>query len=265
MKIAIMGAAGRMGRELLRATAAMPGCSISGGIEQAGNALIGQDLGTLAGLSPLGVALSSETEAVISTADAIIDFTSPAATSRFAAIAANAGTVHVIGTTGSDADSERAIQAASKGIPIIKAGNMSLGVNLLVALTKRVAAALGEDFDIEVLEMHHRMKVDAPSGTALMLGQAAADGRNIDLTKRSVRSRDGHTGPRTAGDIGFATLRGGSVVGDHTVIFASDGERIELTHKASDRGIFAKGAVRAAVWGKGRAPGLYSMADVLGI
>lgn len=265
MKIAIMGAAGRMGRELLSAVATTPGCTISGGTEHATNPLLGQDLGTLAGREPLGIALSSDIEQAITNADAIIDFTSPAATANFAGLAAKSGTVHVIGTTGVDASTDAAIHQAARHIPIIKAGNMSLGVNLLVALTKRVAAALGEDFDIEILEMHHRLKVDAPSGTALMLGHAAADGRNIDLNTRSVRVRDGHTGARKTGDIGFATLRGGSVVGDHTVIFASDGERIELTHKASDRGIFAKGAVRAAVWGKGRAPGLYSMADVLGI
>jgi 4-hydroxy-tetrahydrodipicolinate reductase len=161
------------------------------------------------------------------------------------------------------ADDEAKIEAAARHATIIKAGNMSLGVNLLVELTKKVAYALDEDFDIEVLEMHHRNKVDAPSGTALMLGQAAAAGRGIDLEKHSVRSRDGHTGARRRGDIGFATLRGGSVVGEHTVIFAADGERVELTHRAADRGIFARGGVKAALWGKGKSPGLYAMADVL--
>lgn len=265
MKIAVMGAAGRMGQELIRAVAATPGCTVSGGTEKAGSEAVGRDLGTLAGLEALGVAVSSDIVAVISGADAVLDFTTPHATSGFAKIAAEHGVVHVIGTTGFDAASEAIVTEAAKRTAIIKAGNMSLGVNLLAALTKQVAAALGEDFDIEIVEMHHRLKVDAPSGTALLLGAAAAEGRNVALGDCSVRVRDGHTGPRKAGDIGFATLRGGSVVGDHTVIFAGNGERIELTHLAADRGIFARGAVKAAVWGKGRAPGLYSMADVLGI
>ncbi|PPC86798.1 MAG: 4-hydroxy-tetrahydrodipicolinate reductase [Hyphomicrobium sp.] len=265
MKIAVMGAAGRMGRELVRAIAATPGCEVSGGTEPPQAATLGHDLGTLAGLDPLGIVVSSNAADVISNADVILDFTSPKATAEFAKLAAAHGTVHVIGTTGFDATSLATVTDAAKSTAIIKAGNMSLGVNLLAALTRRVAAALGEDYDIEIVEMHHRMKVDAPSGTALMLGEAAAEGRKINLSDRSVRVRDGHTGVRTSGDIGFATLRGGSVVGDHTVIFAGDGERIELTHLAADRGIFARGAVRAALWGKGRAPGLYSMTDVLGI
>jgi len=265
MKIAVMGAAGRMGLELVRAVHAAPGCTLSGASERPGSPLLGKDVGELAGLGALGIAISDNADQVIDAADAILDFTSPRATMAFAARAAQRGIVHVIGTTGLDGDSEAAIETAAKSAVIIKAGNMSLGVNLLVALTRKVAAALGEDFDIEIVEMHHRNKVDAPSGTALMLGNAAAEGRNIDLAQRSVRIRDGHTGARNAGDIGFATLRGGSVVGDHTVIFAGDGERIELTHLAADRSIFARGAVKAAVWGKGRAPGLYAMADVLGI
>ena len=265
MKIAVMGAAGRMGRELLRAIHATPGCQISGGTEPTGAATVGQDLGLLAGVEQLGIAVSDDAAAVIAGSDAILDFTSPASTVAFAKLAAAGGKVHVIGTTGFDAAAEAAIKDAAKAATIIKAGNMSLGVNLLAALTKRVAAALGEDFDIEIVEMHHRLKVDAPSGTALMLGNAAADGRAVALTEKSVRTRDGHTGARKSGDIGFATLRGGSVVGDHTVIFAGDGERIELTHLAQDRGIFARGAVKAATWGKGRAPGLYAMTDVLGI
>lgn len=265
MKIAVMGAAGRMGRELLRAINATPGCEISGGTEPKASPAVGQDLGILAGVEPLGISVSDDAAAVIASADAILDFTSPAATVAFAKLAAAGHKIHVIGTTGFDSAEEAAIKDAAKAATIIKAGNMSLGVNLLAALTKRVAAALGEDFDIEIVEMHHRLKVDAPSGTALMLGNAAADGRNVSLMEKSVRARDGHTGARKSGDIGFATLRGGSVVGDHTVIFAGDGERIELTHLAQDRGIFARGAVKAAVWGKGRAPGLYAMTDVLGI
>jgi 4-hydroxy-tetrahydrodipicolinate reductase len=265
MKIAVMGAAGRMGRELLQAIAATPGCEISGGTEPRGSTAVGQDLGELAGLGKLGIAVSDDAAHVITGSDAILDFTSPMATVFFARQAAQAGKIHVIGTTGFDAAGEAAIKDAGRGATIVKAGNMSLGVNLLAALTKRVAAALGEDFDIEIVEMHHRLKVDAPSGTALMLGKAAAEGRGVSLEQKSVRARDGHTGARKSGDIGFATLRGGSVVGDHTVIFAGNGERIELTHLAADRGIFARGAVKAALWGKGRAPGLYAMTDVLGI
>lgn len=265
MKIAVMGAAGRMGRELLKAVHGTPGCTVSGATEQAGTSLVGSDVGLLFGNEPLGIKVSDNAEAVIAGSDAIIDFTAPRATAAFAALTAKHGIVHVIGTTGFDAAGEAAIKDAAAKATIIKAGNMSLGVNLLALLTQKVAAALGEDYDIEIVEMHHRMKVDAPSGTALMLGEAAAKGRGVALGEKSVRVRDGHTGARKAGDIGFATLRGGSVVGDHTVIFAGDGERIELTHLAADRGIFARGAVKAALWGKGRAPGLYSMADVLGI
>jgi 4-hydroxy-tetrahydrodipicolinate reductase len=265
MKIAVMGAAGRMGRELIRAIAAEPGCSISGAVETPGSSILGKDIGELAGLDPLGLAVTSDAAAVIAASDAIVDFTIPKASIEFARFAANSGTAAVIGTTGFDAASEAAIAEAAKQTAIVKAGNMSLGVNLLQALTRQVAAALGNDFDIEIVEMHHRMKVDAPSGTALMLGEAAAEGRKISLDDHAVRARDGHTGARRAGDIGFATLRGGSVVGDHTVIFAGEGERIELIHRAADRGIFARGAVKAALWAKGRAPGLYDMTDVLGI
>ena len=265
MKIAVMGAAGRMGRELVRAIAAQPGCSVSGATEAAGSSALGKDIGELAGLERIGVAVTSDAASVIAAADAIVDFTVPKASMEFARLAAKSGTAHIIGTTGFDAASEASITEAAKKTAIVKAGNMSLGVNLLVVLTKQVAAALGNDFDIEIVEMHHRMKVDAPSGTALMLGEAAASGRNVELADCSIRGRDGHTGPRRPGDIGFATLRGGSVVGDHTVIFAGEGERIELTHRAADRGIFARGAVKAALWAKGRAPGLYDMTDVLGI
>jgi len=209
--------------------------------------------------------VTSDALDVISRSDGILDFTSPKATVEFAGLAANARAVHVIGTTGLTAADEAQIAAAARHAPIIKAGNMSLGVNLLVALTRKVAAALDADFDIEVLEMHHRHKIDAPSGTALMLGRAAAEGRGVDLDKASVRVRDGHTGARRRGDIGFATLRGGSVVGDHSVLLAAEGEIVELKHRAADRGIFARGAVKAALWGRGKGPGLYSMMDVLGL
>jgi 4-hydroxy-tetrahydrodipicolinate reductase len=265
MKIAVMGAAGRMGHELIRAIAAEPGCTISGATETAGSPVLGKDIGVLAGLEPIGVAVSDDAASVIAGADAIVDFTVPKASVEFARLAARTRTAVIVGTTGFDAAAEAAIADAAKQTAIVKAGNMSLGVNLLMALTRQAAAALGNDFDIEIVEMHHRMKVDAPSGTALMLGEAAAAGRALDLNAHSVRTRDGVTGPRNSGDIGFATLRGGTVVGEHTVIFAGAGERIELTHRATDRGIFARGAVKAALWTKGRASGLYDMTDVLGI
>ncbi len=265
VRIAVMGAGGRMGRELVRAVHALEGCKVAGGVEQAGSPFLGQDVGEVAGVGPVGAAISDDPLAVCATVDAILDFTTPAATAEFAGLAANARIVHVIGTTGLQPEHEAAIAAAARHATIIKAGNMSLGVNLLLAVTRRVAQALDADFDIEIVEMHHRHKVDAPSGTALMLGQAAANGRNVPLAEVSVRTRDGHTGARRRGDIGFQSLRGGSVVGDHTVIFAGEGERIELSHIASDRGIFARGAVKAALWGRGRGPGLFTMTDVLGL
>jgi 4-hydroxy-tetrahydrodipicolinate reductase len=264
MKVAVMGVAGRMGQELLRAAHAA-GCTIVGAVEREGSPMIGIDAGEAAGIRAIGVPVTADALDAISRSDGILDFTSPRSTVEFAGLAANARAVHVIGTTGLSAEDEAHIAAAARHAPIIKAGNMSLGVNLLVALTRRVAEALDEDFDIEIVEMHHRDKVDAPSGTALMLGAAAAEGRAIDLQERSVRARDGHTGARRPGDIGFATLRGGSVVGDHRVIFAGPGERVELSHIAGDRSIFARGAVKALQWGYGKAPGLYSMTDVLGL
>ncbi len=265
MKLAVMGAAGRMGRALLKAIHETEGCEIAGGTEQPGSDAIGADLGELAGIGAIGVAVTDDPLALIARVDGILDFTAPAATVAFAALAAQARIVHVIGTTGLSAEDEEKIRAAARHATIVKAGNMSLGVNLLVALAEEVARALDTEFDIEVLEMHHRHKVDAPSGTALMLGEAAARGRGVALGEHAVRSRDGHTGPRPEGAIGFATLRGGSVVGEHSVIFAGPGERIELTHRAEDRSIFARGGVKAALWGRGRPPGLYAMADVLGL
>jgi 4-hydroxy-tetrahydrodipicolinate reductase len=265
MKIAVMGAAGKMGRELVKTVHATPGCVVAGAIEPPGSKALGQDAGVLAGIGELGVPVTSDALEVIAKVDGILDFTAPKASVEFAGLAANARIVHVMGTTGLSEADEAAVKAAARHATIIKAGNMSLGVNLLVALTRKVAEALDADFDIEVLEMHHRHKVDAPSGTALMLGQAAADGRRIPLNENSVRSRDGHTGARRRGDIGFATLRGGNVVGEHSVVFAADGERIVLSHIATDRGIFCRGAIKAALWGRGKGPGLFSMSDVLGI
>jgi 4-hydroxy-tetrahydrodipicolinate reductase len=265
MKLAIAGAAGRMGRVLTRIVNETPGAEVAGGIEPKGSPHVGADMGVLAGVGALDVTITDDPLALFTHIDGIIDFTVPEATIALAELSAQARIVHVIGTTGIGEDGEAKIRAAARHARIIKSGNMSLGVNLLAVMVRKVAAALGEDFDIEVLEMHHRHKIDAPSGTALLLGQAAADGRGIDLKSRSVRSRDGHTGARTQGDIGFATLRGGSVVGDHTVMFAGAAERIELTHKAESRDIFARGAVKAALWGMDRKPGLYAMTDVLGL
>ncbi len=265
MKIAIAGAAGRMGRVLTRIVNETPGLEVAGGIEPKGSAHIGSDMGTLAGIGTLDVAVTDNPQELLSRIDGVIDFTVPAATLALVGLSAQARLVHVIGTTGINDDGEARIGQAARQARIIKSGNFSLGVNLLTALVRKVAATLGSDYDIEVLEMHHKHKIDAPSGTALMLGRAAAEGRGIDLKNRSVRSRDGHTGARTAGDIGFATLRGGSVIGEHTVMFAGETERIELTHKASSRDMFAKGAVKAALWGLDKQPGLYSMNDVLGL
>ena len=265
MKLAVIGAAGRMGQTLIRTVKELPGCTVAGAIEVSGSIALGQDAGLLAGAGKLTVRITDDLAAIVDHIDGVLDFSIPAASVRNAGIAAGARLVHVIGTTGFSADDEAKIAAAAKRTAIVKAGNMSLGVNLLVALTRTVAAALDEDFDIEILEMHHKHKVDAPSGTALMLGRAAAEGRGITLEGHSVRSRDGQTGERERGSIGFAALRGGAVVGDHTVMFASETERIEITHRATDRGLFARGAVKAALWAKGKPPGLYSMADVLGL
>jgi 4-hydroxy-tetrahydrodipicolinate reductase len=266
VKIAVTGAAGRMGRTLLRLIGDMPGAVIAGGIEAKGSPHLGADLGTLAGLAePIGIAASDDALAVIKDADALIDFSVPAATVEFAGLAAQARIVHVIGTTGlSEADDAR-IEAAARHATIIRSGNMSLGVNLLASLVRQAARALDPSWDIEIVEMHHRHKVDAPSGTALLLGQAAAEGRNITLKDHSERGRDGQTGARAEGAIGFAALRGGSVVGDHQVIMAGPSERITLGHIAEDRAIFARGALRAAMWGQGKGPGLFSMADVLNL
>jgi 4-hydroxy-tetrahydrodipicolinate reductase len=261
----VVGAAGRMGQALVRAVAGTPGAILAAALERPGSSALGQDAGTLAGLAPLGILVSDDPLTVFPAADVLLDFTTPAATTGFAALAAQTKLVHVIGTTGL-ADSDMAkLQAAARHTAIVQSGNMSLGVNLLAALVKQASAALDPSYDIEVLEMHHRMKVDAPSGTALLLGEAAARGRSVALQDAAVRVRDGHTGPRQPGSIGFASLRGGTVVGEHSVIFAGSGERIVLSHVAEDRGNFAQGAVRAGMWAKGRRPGLYSMMHVLGL
>ena len=265
MRLIIAGAGGRMGRTLVKAIADSKDFTLAGALEDARSPLIGWDAGQLAGLGENGTKLTGDAAKLIDQADGIIDFTAPEATLALAAFAAKSGKVHIIGTTGLSAADESKIKDAARSAKIVKSGNMSLGVNLLAALTKRVAKTLDTAFDIEILEMHHNQKVDAPSGTALLLGHAAAEGRGITLDKNKVTTRDGHTGARKAGDIGFAALRGGSVVGEHTVMFAGPAERIELVHKAEDRMIFARGALHAALWAQRQKPGLYSMMDVLGL
>ncbi len=265
MRLIVAGAGGRMGRTLVKAIAQTPGLALAGATENSNSPLLGKDAGELAGLGANGIALSAEAAPLFEKADGIIDFTAPAATVALAALAAKTGKVHIIGTTGLSAAEDAKVAEAAKKAVIVKSGNMSLGVNLLAALTRRVAKTLDASFDIEILEMHHNQKVDAPSGTALLLGRAAAQGRGVDLDAHVVKAREGHTGARKPGDIGFAMLRGGSVVGEHTVMFAGPAERLELTHKAEDRMIFARGALHAALWARGRSPGLYSMMDVLGL
>ena len=265
MALVVVGAAGRMGQTLVRVIHETPGVRLSGAVERQGAPQLGRDAGELAGVGPLGVAISDDPLPVFAKADGVLDFSAPAASVTYAGYAAQARIVHVIGTTGLSADDEAKIAAAARHATIVKSGNMSLGVNLLAVLVEQAARALPADFDIEILEMHHRNKVDAPSGTALLLGHAAAEGRGVELEEASVRVRDGHTGPRPEGSIGFATLRGGSVVGDHSVMLAGPGERVVLSHNAEDRAIFARGAVRAALWARDKKPGLHSMRDVLGL
>ena len=264
-KIGVVGAAGRMGQMLTREIAAAEGCLVAGGTERAGSPALGRDLGELAGLAPLGVSVGDDADALFRAADAVLDFTAPAATLAHAKLAAKHHKIHVVGTTGIDDAGEAAIAESGKSAVIVFAPNMSLGVNLALLLVEQTAKALGPEWDIEILEMHHKHKVDAPSGTALGLGRAAAKGRGIALEAASERGRDGLTGARKAGAIGFAALRGGDVVGEHRVIFAGEGERIEVAHVATNRVIYAKGAVRAALWARGKAPGLYGMKDVLGL
>ena len=263
--IVITGATGRMGQMLVKTVVQSGKARLVGAIEREGSEAIGQDIGTLCGLGPLGVLVESDPLPSFARAQAVIYFTAPAATLEFAALAAQARAVHVIGTTGmTEAEIEQLAPAALHAV-IIRAGNMSLGVNLLTQLTKKVAAALDEDYDIEVIEAHHNQKVDAPSGTALMLGEAAAEGRGVSLKDVSDSGRDGITGARKRGDIGFSAIRGGDIVGEHDVMFAAMGERIILRHIASDRSVFARGALKAALWGQDKSPGQYDMIDVLGL
>ncbi len=263
--IVITGASGRMGQMLIKTVTDSDQARLVGVVERQGHDWIGQDVGEAMGGPALGVLITDDPLEAFAQAQAVIDFTAPEATLEFAALAAQARCVHVIGTTGMSDEQIAALEPASRHAVIVRAGNMSLGVNLLVQLTKKVAAALDEDFDIEVIEGHHHHKVDAPSGTALMLGEAAAEGRGVKLADVSDRGRDGITGARKRGDIGFHAIRGGDIVGEHDVLFAAPGERIVLRHLATDRAIFARGALKAALWGQGKAPGQYNMVDVLGL
>lgn len=265
MRLVVVGAGGRMGRTLVRAVQEAEGVVLHAALEHAGSPVLGQDSGAVADIKPNGVPITDDALAAIVDAHGILDFTTPDVSCAIAAFAAQARIVHVIGTTGFEERHQARLEAAARHATIVKSGNMSLGVNLLAGLVRRAAAALGDDWDIEVVEMHHRMKVDAPSGTALLLGNAAAEGRKVALKDKKVAVRDGVTGAREPGTIGFATLRGGSVIGEHSVILAGTGERIELMHKAEDRGLFGRGAIRAALWARGRKPGLYGMDDVLGL
>ncbi|WIY52847.1 4-hydroxy-tetrahydrodipicolinate reductase [Devosia sp. YIM 151766] len=265
LRIIVAGAGGRMGAANIRAIAGHPELELVGALDRSGAASIGKDAGLLAGLEPLGLAVTDSAEQALAQADAIVDFTAPAASVALAGLAARQGLVHIIGTTGClEAENDAIAEAGRAGARIVQSGNFSPGMVALTALVEKAAAALA-DYDVEILEMHHNLKVDAPSGSALMLGEAAARGRNISLKDHSVRVRDGHTGAREPGTIGFATLRGGNVIGDHMVILAGPSERIELSHRAQDRSIFANGAVLAALWASRQPPGLYSMADVLGL
>jgi len=250
---------------LLKTVAEDPRARLVAAVEHRGHDWIGQDVGTAMGGAPMDVAVTDDPLEAIARAHAVIDFTAPAATVEFAGLAAQARCAHVIGTTGLAEDDLARIRAAARHATIVRAGNMSLGVNLLVQLTRQVAAALDEDFDIEVIEAHHNQKVDAPSGTALMLGEAAAQGRGVALDAAADRGRDGITGKRERGHIGFHAIRGGDIVGEHDVLFAGPGERITLRHVATDRAVFARGALKAALWAQGRKPGEYDMLDVLGL
>jgi len=264
VRIAVLGASGRMGRAVIQATDAAPRARLGAALEREGCAEAGQDAGQLAGLPANGVKLLTQPLQAVADFDVLIDFTRPEATVALLPLCVQHGKAMVIGTTGFTPEQQAQVEAAARQIPIVKAGNFSIGVNLSLKLLEEAARVLAGDFDIEIIEAHHRHKVDAPSGTALMMGEAVARGARRELKDCAVYERYGHTGARQRQTIGFSTVRGGDVVGDHTVMFLGDGERVEISHKASSRSIFAKGAVHAATWLAGRAPGLYSMQDVLG-
>ncbi len=265
IRIVVTGVSGRMGQKLVKVTEAIDSFKLVGAIERPGHEWVGKDIGLAIGGVADGIFVTDEPTAVFEVADAVIDFTTPDASVAFAHEAARYGTAHIIGTTGNSDDHLAEFKKAAKKTAIVRAGNMSLGVNLLVKLTKQVASALDVDFDIEVIEAHHNKKVDAPSGTALMLGEAAASGRGVSLEDVRDTGRNGITGARRPGDIGFVAIRGGDIVGEHDVLFASTVERITLRHVAQSRDVFARGALKAAVWAQGKVPGEYNMFDVLGL
>jgi len=264
-KIGVVGCGGRMGRMLVAEIAASEGCALAGGCAKPGSGYVNQDIGELAGVGRLGISVGDNIEKLIRDSDVVIEFTTPAATATHTAQAAGLRKAMVIGTTGLSAEESEAVRQAALSVPIVWAPNMSLGINLLLGLVEDVARRLGPDWDVEIMEMHHRGKVDAPSGTALALGHAVAAGREVEFEEVQQRGRDGITGPRRTGDIGFAALRGGDAVGDHYVVFAGAGERLELIHRATSRSIYAKGAVQAARWVVDRPPGLYGLKEVLGL
>jgi 4-hydroxy-tetrahydrodipicolinate reductase len=265
LKVGVVGCTGRMGRMVITQVTETDGCTIAGGSEYPGHPNLGADAGEIAGVGRLGVEIQADPAPMIAGVDVVVDFTIPDACVEHAKLAAQAGAAMVIGTTGLSKEQAGVIDAAARHVPIVWAPNMSVGVTLLLALSEQVAALLGpNDYDAEIVEMHHRHKIDAPSGTALGLGRAVAAGRGVDLDSVYKAARDGHTGARPRGEIGFAVLRGGDVVGEHSVIFAGEGEQVVLTHKAGSRRVFAAGAVRAALWTRGQPAGLYSMRNVLG-
>ncbi|KPY17990.1 4-hydroxy-tetrahydrodipicolinate reductase [Pseudomonas syringae pv. philadelphi] len=264
-RIAVVGAAGRMGKTLIEAVQQAPGAGLTAAVDRPDSTLVGADAGELAALGRIGVPLSDDLAKVMDEFDVLIDFTHPSVTLKNLAFCRKAGKAMIIGTTGFSAEEKQRLVEAGKDIPIVFAANFSIGVNLCLKLLDTAARVLGDEVDIEITEAHHRHKVDAPSGTALRMGEVVANALGRDLEKVAVYGREGQTGARDRQTIGFATIRAGDVVGDHTVLFAADGERVEITHKASSRMTFAKGAVRAAMWLDGKAPGLYDMQDVLGL
>ncbi|MDA0674917.1 MAG: 4-hydroxy-tetrahydrodipicolinate reductase [Proteobacteria bacterium] len=265
MKIGIVGCGGSMGRALVQGVIAAPDMDLAGASGRPGSAIIGRDAGEVAGAGKAGIAVVADADWVFKGADAVIDFSVAGAVQNHAALAAKHGTPLVIGTSGISADQQKAVADAAQKVAIVQAANMSVGLNLVLGWTEQVARILGPEYDVEILELHHRKKVDAPSGTSLALGRAAARARGVDFAKAQVRGRDGDIGPRPAGAIGFSVIRGGDSLGEHTVIFAGTGERIEIAHRASSRAIYTSGALKAAAWLKGRKTGLYSMLDMLGL
>ncbi len=263
--VAVAGVNGRMGRVLIEAIAQNPNAQLGAALVRAGSPLRGQDAGTLAGVGMLNCAVQDDLTAALNQFEVLIDFTSIESTLANLSVCRAAGRAMVIGTTGFSADQKQMLTQAAQIIPIVFAPNMSIGIHVLLGVLTQTAELLGEGYDVEIIEAHHRHKVDAPSGTALRLGEAVAAAYGRNLREVAVYGREGHTGARDPNTIGFATVRGGDVVGDHTVLFAGIGERIEFTHKASSRLTFAQGAVRAAVWLKNQPPGLYDMQDVLGL